>query len=329
MAGKKYLVTGGAGFIGSHLTGALLRQGHSVTVIDDLSTGRWSNIASYEGNPSFRVLVSKCEDVALMREEVSRCDFVFHLASAVGVQLIIDHPIETIQRIVRGTDVVIEECSKYRKPILLTSTSEVYGKSEQIPFREEDDIVMGPSSKRRWAYACAKVLDEFLVLAHYYQTSLPVFIVRLFNTVGPLQSSQYGMVLPRFVEQALQGQPITVYGTGEQRRCFSSVTDIVRGLTSVPLHPQAAGKVINLGNNEEISMNELADLVRTMSGSKSEIVHIPYEKAYGPGFDDMQRRIPSLDRAKEFLGWEPIENLESIVRSVIEDKKKELGLAGN
>ena len=205
----------------------------------------------------------------------------------------------------------------------------MYGKSEQIPFREEDDIVMGPSSKRRWAYACAKVLDEFLVLAHYYQTSLPVFIVRLFNTVGPLQSSQYGMVLPRFVEQALQGQPITVYGTGEQRRCFSSVTDIVRGLTSVPLHPQAAGKVINLGNNEEISMNELADLVRTMSGSKSEIVHIPYEKAYGPGFDDMQRRIPSLDRAKEFLGWEPVENLESIVRSVIEDKKKELGLVGN
>lgn len=326
MAGKKYLVTGGAGFIGSHLTGALLRQGHSVTVIDDLSTGRWSNIASFEENPSFRVLVAKCEDVALMREEVSRCDFVFHLASAVGVQLIIDHPIETIQRIVRGTDVVIEECSKYRKPILLTSTSEVYGKSEQIPFREDDDVVMGPSSKRRWAYACAKVLDEFLVLAHYYQTSLPVFIVRLFNTVGPLQSSQYGMVLPRFVEQALTGRAITVYGTGEQRRCFSSVADIVRGLTSFPSHPEAMGKVINLGNNEEISMNNLAELVRSMTGSESEIVHISYDKAYGPGFDDMQRRIPSLDRAREYLGWEPVENLESIVRSVIEDKKKELGL---
>lgn len=325
MTAQKYLVTGGAGFIGSHLADALLEEGHSVTVIDDLSTGRWSNIASLEKNPSFRLLVAKCEDVSLMREEVSRCDFVFHLASAVGVQLIIDHPIDTIQRIVRGTDVVIEECSKYRRPILLTSTSEVYGKSERIPFREDDDVVMGPSSKRRWAYACAKVLDEFLVLAHHYQTSLPVYIVRLFNTVGPRQSSQYGMVLPRFVEQAISGRPITVYGSGEQKRCFSSVSDIVRGLTSFPSCSNAAGKVINLGNNEEISMNELASRVRAMAGSSSEIIHISYDKAYGPGFDDMQRRIPSLERAKEYLNWSPRDNLDSIIRAVIDDKTKELG----
>ncbi|MDO5554902.1 MAG: GDP-mannose 4,6-dehydratase [Planctomycetia bacterium] len=319
---RNYLITGGAGFIGSHLTEAILAQGHSVTVVDDLSTGRWSNIGHLEGNPHFRVLVASCDDVSLMREEISRCDFVFHLASAVGVKLIIDRPIETIQRIVRGTDVVIDECSKYRRPILLTSTSEVYGKSEQIPFREEDDVVMGPSSKRRWAYACAKVLDEFLVLAHYYQTSLPVYIVRLFNTVGPRQSSQYGMVLPRFVEQAITCQPITVYGTGEQRRCFTSVADIVRGLLCVPEHTEAMGKVINLGNNEEISMNELAAQVKLLAGSESEIIHIPYEQAYGPGFDDMLRRIPSLERAEKLLQWTPTENLDTIIRSVIADKRQ-------
>lgn len=321
---KKYLITGGAGFIGSHLTESLLKQGHSVTVIDDLSTGRWSNIAHLESNPSFRVLIAGCEEVPLIREEISRHDFVFHLASAVGVQLIIDKPIETIQRIVRGTDVVIEYCSKYHRPILLTSSSEVYGKSEKLPFKEIDDVVMGPSCKRRWAYACAKVLDEFLVLAHYYETALPVYIVRLFNTVGPRQSGQYGMVLPRFVAQALKNEPITVYGSGQQRRCFSAVEDIVRGLTACTDHPQAVGKVINLGSNEEISINDLALLVKKLAKSSSEIVHIDYDKAYGPGFDDMARRIPSLERAEQFLQWKPTRNLNEIIQSVIDQIRSEL-----
>ncbi len=322
---KKYLITGGAGFIGSHLVELLLKQGDMVTVIDDLSTGRWSNISALESNPSFRVIIDNCEE-ALLREEISHHDFVFHLASAVGVQLIIDKPIETIQRIVRTTDKVIEQCSKYRRPFVMTSTSEVYGKSENFPFQETDNVVMGPSCKRRWAYASAKVLDEFLVLAHYYQTSLPVFIVRLFNTVGPRQTSQYGMVLPRFVEQALQNKPITVYGTGEQQRCFCSVTDIVRGLVAVTTHPAAAGMVINLGSQEEISMNQLAVKVKELTHSQSKIVHIDYEKAYGPGFDDMPRRVPSLARAEEFLGWRPTVSLEEIIQLVIEDKKNEMKL---
>lgn len=319
---RKYLITGGAGFIGSHLAEALLKAGNSITVIDDLSTGRWDNIASLESDPSFRVLIAGCDDEPLMREEISKHDFVYHLASAVGVQLIMGKPIESIQRIVRGTDVVVSECSKYRRPILLTSTSEVYGKSDRIPFQEDDDIVMGPSSKRRWSYACAKVLDEFLILAHYYQTSLPVYIVRLFNTVGPRQSAQYGMVLPRFVEQALRNDPITVFGTGDQRRCFSSVADIVRGLVSIQDHPEAIGKVINLGSNEEISMNDLAEKVKKMTHSTSPIVHVEYTKAYGPGFDDMMRRVPSLDRAKDLLDWIPKIKLDSIIRSVIQDKKE-------
>ncbi|MDO5581620.1 MAG: GDP-mannose 4,6-dehydratase [Planctomycetia bacterium] len=322
---RKYIITGGAGFIGSHLAEALLKAGNSITVIDDLSTGRWNNIAHLESDPSFRVLIASCDDEPLMREEISKHDFVYHLASAVGVQLIMGKPIESIQRIVRGTDVVLAECSKYRRPILLTSTSEVYGKSERIPFREEDDTVMGPSCKRRWSYACAKVLDEFLVLAHYYQTSLPVYIVRLFNTVGPRQSAQYGMVLPRFVEQALRNDPITVFGTGEQRRCFTAVADIVRGLVSVQDHPEAIGKVINLGSNEEISMNELAEKVKKLVQASSSIVHVDYSQAYGPGFDDMMRRVPALDRAKDLLDWTPKIKLESIIRSVIEDKKTELG----
>ncbi len=321
---KKFLVTGGAGFIGSHLAEALLKQGHSVTVIDDLSTGRWTNIASLESDPSFRVLIAGCEEVPLIREEISRHDFVFHLASAVGVQLIIDKPIETIQRIVRGTDVVIDYCSKYHRPVLLTSTSEVYGKSEKLPFKEVDDVVMGPSCKRRWAYACAKVLDEFLVLAHYYETALPVYIVRLFNTVGPRQSGQYGMVLPRFVTQAIKNEPITVYGTGDQKRCFSAVEDIVRGLIACTEHQEAVGKVINLGSNEEISINELAKMVKNLAGSESPIVHIDYDKAYGPGFDDMSRRIPSLERAEKYLQWKPERNLQEIILSVIKQIRTEL-----
>lgn len=313
---KNYLVTGGAGFIGSHLTEALLNVGNRVTVIDDLSTGRWQNIAALESNPDFRAIVSSVDDPALMEKEVPRHDFVFHLASAVGVKLIIDRPVETVQRIVRTTDTLIEACARYRKPLLLTSTSEVYGKSEQVPFREESDVVMGATSKRRWAYAGAKMLDEFLVLAHFYQTSLPVYIVRLFNTVGPRQTGQYGMVLPRFVAAALKNEPLEIYGDGKQRRCFCSVFDVVRGLLLVETAPKAVGNVINLGSNEEISIENLAHRVISVLGSKSSTVYIPYEKAYGPGFDDMQRRIPALDRARDFLNWTPQTPLDEIIRQI-------------
>ncbi|MDR1963927.1 MAG: NAD-dependent epimerase/dehydratase family protein, partial [Planctomycetaceae bacterium] len=238
---KNYFVTGGAGFIGSHLAEALLNAGHCVTVIDDLSTGRWENIAQLESKSfakRFRVIIASVDDPRLMEQEIPKHDFVYHLASAVGVKLIIDRPVETVQRIVRTTDTLVESCARYRRPLLLTSTSEVYGKSETVPFQEESDVVMGSTSKRRWAYASAKMLDEFLVLAHYYQSCLPVYIVRLFNTVGPRQSGQYGMVLPRFVTAAKRNEPLEIYGDGNQQRCFCSVFDVVEALLRFPETPQ-------------------------------------------------------------------------------------------
>jgi len=342
---QNYLITGGAGFIGSHLAEKLLALGANVTVIDDLSTGCWENIAALESHPNFRVIIASVDDERLVHDEVSKSQFVYHLASAVGVKLVIEKPVETVQRIVRGTDIVMNACSKYRRPVLLTSTSEVYGKSERIPFSEDDDIVMGATSKRRWAYACAKSLDEFLVLAHYYQTSLPVYIVRLFNTVGPRQASQYGMVLPRFVDAALAGRPVQVYGDGTQTRCFCSVFDVARGLIALKDCREAVGQVVNLGSNEEVSMTELAERVilqtsdfRLQASGKSIetnpkarspkpealIEYVPYEQAYGPGFDDMQRRVPNLDRAKSLIGWQPEYNLDAIIRQVIEGKKLEV-----
>lgn len=318
---QKYLVTGGAGFIGSHLAERLLADGHDVTVIDDLSTGRWSNIAPLAERENFRAVIADADDAELVDREVSRCDFVYHLASAVGVKLIVDQPVETVRRIVRPTERITDACSKYRKAILLTSTSEVYGKSEKIPFREEDDIVSGPTSKRRWAYATAKALDEFYLLAHYAQTSLPVRIVRLFNTVGPRQSAQYGMVLPRFVEAALADEPLYVYGDGEQRRCFSAVADIIEGLVKISASAGAVGRVVNLGSNEEVSINALAARVIALTGSKSEIRYKTYDEAYGRNFDDMRRRIPSLERAQQLIGWNPKYSLDDIIRQVIDDKK--------
>lgn len=313
---KRYLVTGGAGFIGSHLCDVLLKSGGAVTVVDDLSTGRWENIAGLEENPNFSAIVASADDSALLEKVVPRHDFVYHLASAVGVKLIIDRPVETVQRIVRTTDTLVETCARYRRPLLLTSTSEVYGKSESVPFREESDVVMGATSKRRWAYAGAKMLDEFLVLAHHYQTSLPVYIVRLFNTVGPRQTGQYGMVVPRFVSAALRGLPLEIYGDGGQKRCFCSVFDVLDGLLAIEKTPEAIGRVINLGSAEEVSILELADRVIGVLGSKSQKVFVPYEQAYGPGFDDMRRRIPDLSRARELLCWEPKTSLEEIIRQV-------------
>jgi UDP-glucose 4-epimerase len=316
---RNYLVTGGAGFIGSHLTEALLRAGNSVTVIDDLSTGRWENIAGLESssfNNRFRAIIASVDDSRLMDQEVPKHDFVYHLASAVGVKLIIERPVETVQRIIRTTDTLVEACARYRRPLLLTSTSEVYGKSETIPFQEENDVVIGSTSKRRWAYAAAKMLDEFLVLAHYYQSGLPVYLVRLFNTVGRRQSGQYGMVLPRFVAAAKRNQPLEIYGDGNQQRCFCSVLDVVDALLRFPDTPQAIGQVVNLGSNEEISIRKLAERVISILGSQSTMEYVSYEDAYGPGFDDMRRRIPDLKRVKELLGWSPKISLDEIIKSL-------------
>jgi UDP-glucose 4-epimerase len=313
MQGKRILITGGAGFIGSHLAEAMIAAGNEVTVIDDLSTGKWRNISALEGTPNFRAIIESAANQNLLEAEVPKHDLVYHLASAVGVKLIIQNPVHTVEVIFRTTDTVLKACSKYRRPVLITSTSEVYGKSEAIPFEESADVVMGATEKRRWAYACAKALDEFLALAHYYETQLPVFIARLFNTVGPRQSSQYGMVLPTFVEQALAGRPITVFGDGSQRRCFCSVSDVVRGLSQLPLTPGAAGMVVNFGSEEEISMCDLAKTVKKLCRSRSEIVFTPYEAAYGPGFDDMPRRVPSLARARRLLNWSPRYTLEEII----------------
>ena len=319
---QNILITGGAGFIGSHLAEALLREGCQVTVLDNLSTGKWGNIDRFKDRPGFRAIVAHCEERQLMEAEVSRHDLVYHLASAVGVKLIIEKPVETVETIFHSTDVVLKAASKFRRPVLLTSTSEVYGKSEAIPFKEDADVVMGPTSKRRWAYACAKALDEFLALAHYYQTHLPVHIVRLFNTVGPRQTGQYGMVLPSFVRQALENKPMTVYGDGSQRRCFCSVFDVVDALVRLPQAPAAAGKVVNIGSQEEVTIQELAERVKVACKSKSEIVHVPYDDAYGPGFDDMRRRVPDLTRVKELIGWTPKHNLDAIITQVAESLRE-------
>lgn len=315
---QKILITGGAGFIGSHLTEALLKLGHEVTIIDNLSTGRWGNIEHLEGQAGFRAIIASAGEEKLIEAEIARHDFVYHLASAVGVKLIIERPVETVETIVNTTDTVLRACSRYRRPVLLTSTSEVYGKSTQIPFKETDDVVMGATEKRRWAYACAKAVDEFLALAHFYQTNLPVYIVRLFNTVGPRQSGQYGMVLPRFVKQALHGEPLTVYGDGTQQRCFCSVHDVVKGLIALPTSTAARGQVVNIGTQEEVSIVDLAQQVKAQCQSPSEIRFIPYSEAYGEGFDDMQRRVPDLTRAQTYIDWKPQYNLEQIIQQVID-----------
>jgi UDP-glucose 4-epimerase len=320
MTFRSALVTGGAGFIGSHLTEALLARGCRVTIIDDLSTGRWENIAHLEQNPLVRVIIAAADDRDLADKEVPQHEFVYHLASAVGVRLIIDQPVKTVETIVNTTAVILKACARYRRPVLITSTSEVYGKSTEIPFREDASVVMGPTEKRRWAYACAKALDEFLGLAHYHETSLPVYTVRLFNTVGPRQTGQYGMVLPTFVGQALSGKPLTVFGDGKQRRCFCSVHDVVEGLLRLPLVREAAGKVVNLGSQEEISIEDLARRVIALAGSGSTIEYVPYERAYGAGFDDMCRRVPDLQRARRLIGWNVKHGIDAVIRELLEHR---------
>jgi UDP-glucose 4-epimerase len=320
----KILITGGAGFIGSHLADRLIAQGHEITVIDDLSTGRYLNIAHLEDGANFRLIIDTVLNEKLMEELVRETDRVFHMASAVGVKLIMERPVRTIETIFRGTDVVLGLCSRYRKRVLIPSTSEVYGKGATVPFKEDDDLLTGATDKHRWAYACAKTLDEFLALAHWKETRLPVVVVRLFNTVGPRQTGQYGMVVPRFVHSAMKNEPIYIHGSGEQSRCFGHVSDVVDGLVKLLETPICFGQVINLGNDEETSIKAMAEKAISMTASSSELKYIPYEEAYGEGFEDMMRRVPSLEKAKRLIAYQPTRTLEDIINDVARESSNEI-----
>ncbi|GAB6164116.1 SDR family NAD(P)-dependent oxidoreductase [Thermostilla marina] len=313
----RYLITGGVGFIGSHLAESLLADGHEVVLLDDYSTGRHENVAHIDGHPHLRIVYGSVTDASITFECVREADAVFHLASAVGVRLIIEQPVKTIETIVEGSMTILNAAARYRRPILLTSTSEVYGKSQRVPFSEEDDLVIGPPTYRRWSYATGKALDEFLALAYWHHSRLPVIITRLFNTVGPRQTGQYGMVIPRFVRQAMRNEPITVYGDGKQTRCFTHVKDVVGALRKLMETPACRGQVFNVGNDQEISIGELAERIRELTGSESEIRYIPYEEAFGSGFEDMLRRVPDLTKVRKAIGYEPRRTLDDILREVI------------
>jgi UDP-glucose 4-epimerase len=310
------LITGGAGFIGSHLARALLANGRRVSVIDNLSTGLHSNIADLEADPNFRLYVDTIQDVPLMQKLMLEAGTVYHLASAVGVKLIMEQPVATIDTIYQGTEVVLRLARRYRNRVLITSTSEVYGKSAKVPYCEDDDRVEGPTTKHRWAYACAKALDEFLALAHWKETRLPVVIVRLFNTVGPRQRGPYGMVVPRFVERALRGDDLEVHGDGSQSRCFGHVYDVIQALISLVDSGQCFGQIFNVGSTEEITIRELAEHIIMRLDSPSEIRFVPYEEAYGEGFEDMQRRVPSIERIRTAIGWAPTMSINEIIDDV-------------
>ncbi len=314
----RVLITGGAGFIGSHLADAYLHQGDEVFVIDDLSTGTFENIQHLKTNPRFRYTIDSVHNQPVTAELVDQCDVVFHLAAAVGVKLIVESPVRTIETNVRGTEVVLAIANKKKKKVLLASTSEVYGLSTEVPFREDGNLVMGATTKGRWSYACSKAIDEFLALAYWRERKLPTIVVRLFNTVGPRQTGQYGMVIPTFVKQALAGRPITVYGGGEQRRCFGYVGDVVGALIKLMDRPEAVGQVFNIGSNEEITIIELARRVKELTKSDSEIVFVPYDEAYEEGFEDMPRRIPDITKIKDLVGFHPQMRLDGILQTVIE-----------
>lgn len=311
------LITGGAGFIGSHLAEALLARGDRVTVIDDLSTGRFENIAHLTANPGFHFAIETITNTAVMDRLVSECDIIYHLAAAVGVDLIVRSPIHTIETNVMGTNVVLQTARRYRKKVMLASTSEIYGKSTSAPFAEDDDRVQGATTKSRWSYATSKALDEFLALAYHKEVGLPVVVFRLFNTVGPRQRGRYGMVIPRFVRWALAGETIQVYGDGEQSRCFANVTDVVRAIIALADSPTAEGRVFNVGSQEEVTIRELAERVRARTGSPSEIVFVPYREAYEEGFEDMMRRVPDTSRIHEVVGWAPQKSLDQTLDEVI------------
>jgi UDP-glucose 4-epimerase len=319
------LITGGAGFIGSHLAERLLRSGHEVIAIDDLSTGSLENILGFRTHPNFDFHGDSIFNRRLMTELVDLADIVFHLAAAVGVRRIVDFPVQTIETNVGGTEIVLELAAKKRRRVLIASTSEVYGKSNKFPFVETDDLVLGSTYNHRWAYACSKAIDEFLALAYFREQKLPVTILRLFNTVGPRQTGQYGMVVPTFVRQALVGEPITVYGDGTQSRCFGHVSDVIDGLLAVAADDSTAGEIFNLGNTEEISIEDLARRVVAITGSSSPIRHVPYTEAYGPGFEDMYRRIPDISKAEGWLNYHPKFGLDDILRDVVASICQEVG----
>jgi UDP-glucose 4-epimerase len=314
----RVLITGGAGFIGSHLSDAYVARGDEVYILDDLSTGSIENINHLRGHPLFRYTIDTVHNQPLLAELVDQCDVVFHLAAAVGVKLIVESPVRTIETNVRGTEVVLEVANKKKKRVLVASTSEVYGLSNDVPFREDGNLVMGATTKGRWSYACSKAIDEFLALAYWREKKLPTTIVRLFNTVGPRQTGQYGMVIPTFVKQAMAGRPITVYGDGSQTRCFGYVGDVVGALVGLMDKEEAIGEVYNIGSDEEVSIMELAERVRELTGSASEIVTVPYSEAYEEGFEDMPRRVPDTSKVRELVGFRPTVKLDDILRTVIE-----------
>jgi UDP-glucose 4-epimerase len=317
----KILVTGGAGFIGSHLAEALIKRGDTVTVIDDLSTGSLDNLRGVEKHRRFRFVLGSVSENALLADLVGETEFIYHLAAAVGVELVVRSPVRTIETNVHGTESVLALANIRKIPVLITSTSEVYGKSEKPEFGEEDDLLIGPTTHGRWSYACSKALDEFLALAYWRERGLPVYVTRLFNTVGPRQTGRYGMVLPRFVGDAVRGKPLMVFGDGKQTRCFCHVNDVVRALMELPAHSRAVGSVFNVGSTQEISILELARRVIALTESDSAVQFVPYDRAYSPGFEDMRRRVPSIEKIHKLIGWKPTLALDKIILSIAEEKK--------
>jgi UDP-glucose 4-epimerase len=318
----RHLITGGAGFIGSHLSDELLARGDEVHVLDDLSTGSIENIRHLKGRPGFDYTIESLNNTAIVAELVDDADVVYHLAAAVGVQLIVESPVRTIETNVHCTEIVLAQASKKKKPVFVASTSEVYGKSRDLPYREDGDLMLGPTVRGRWSYACSKALDEFLAIAHWKERKLPTVVGRLFNTVGPRQTGRYGMVIPNFVRQAVADEPLTVFGDGTQSRCFCHVSDVVRALADLMGRDDAYGEVFNIGADEEISILDLARQVQRMTESKSEITIVPYEEAYEPGFEDMQRRIPDTSKIRSLLGWHPTKSLEEILSDVIDEHRR-------
>jgi len=317
------LITGGAGFIGSHLAECLIAQGHEVAVIDDLSTGRLENIQPLIRNPHFHLDIDTITNEVVMDRLASECDMIYHLAAAVGVEMIVHSPVHTIETNITGSAVVFHVANRYHRKVLLTSTSEIYGKSSKVPFAEDDDRVLGPTTRSRWSYSTSKAVDEFLALAYHKERGLPVVIVRLFNTVGPRQSGRYGMVVPRFVGQALAGQPLTVYGDGQQSRCFADVRDVLRGIIALVECPAADGQIFNLGSTREITIANLAQLVIQITASHSPITQVPYEQAYEAGFEDMQRRVPDVGKVQRLIGWQTKIPLEDTLRAIAQGMKRE------